>query len=115
LVVICTLACFFFQAEDGIRDFHVTGVQTCALPILTRAGPALVPALAARPPTRCPRAAAQIFTAPETTSTTPTASASRSNECRSQIGRASCREEWRTPRVQTDKKLKSKTHTKIMM
>src|SRR5690606_40568206 len=22
-----------FQAEDGIRDFHVTGVQTCALPI----------------------------------------------------------------------------------
>src|SRR5690606_41060648 len=26
----------FFQAEDGIRDFHVTGVQTCALPILCR-------------------------------------------------------------------------------
>src|SRR5690606_40625900 len=25
---------FFFQAEDGIRGFHVTGVQTCALPIL---------------------------------------------------------------------------------
>src|SRR5690606_40760102 len=24
---------FFFQAEDGIRNFHVTGVQTCALPI----------------------------------------------------------------------------------
>src|SRR5690606_40008623 len=24
----------FFQAEDGIRDFHVTGVQTCAPPIL---------------------------------------------------------------------------------
>src|SRR5690606_40637495 len=23
----------FFQAEDGLRDFHVTGVQTCALPI----------------------------------------------------------------------------------
>src|SRR5207302_7612414 len=29
---------FFFQAEDGIRDFHVTGVQTCALPILFRRG-----------------------------------------------------------------------------
>src|SRR5690606_40058416 len=28
--------CFFFQAEDGIRDFHVTGVQTCALPISSR-------------------------------------------------------------------------------
>src|SRR5256885_13089497 len=27
---------FFFQAEDGIRDYKVTGVQTCALPILTR-------------------------------------------------------------------------------
>src|SRR5690606_40305439 len=27
---------FFFQAEDGIRDFHVTGVQTCALPISLR-------------------------------------------------------------------------------
>src|SRR2546430_6009448 len=25
--------CFFFQAEDGIRDLTVTGVQTCALPI----------------------------------------------------------------------------------
>src|SRR5438093_11833185 len=29
---------FFFQAEDGIRDWSVTGVQTCALPIYT-AGP----------------------------------------------------------------------------
>src|SRR6266850_3479933 len=26
---------FFFQAEDGIRDYKVTGVQTCALPICT--------------------------------------------------------------------------------
>src|SRR5690606_41125042 len=29
----CVSVFFFFQAEDGIRDFHVTGVQTCALPI----------------------------------------------------------------------------------
>src|SRR5690606_39797613 len=29
----CNVLRFFFQAEDGIRDFHVTGVQTCALPI----------------------------------------------------------------------------------
>src|SRR5690606_40608014 len=29
----CAYLLFFFQAEDGIRDFHVTGVQTCALPI----------------------------------------------------------------------------------
>src|SRR5688500_19285155 len=27
---------FFFQAEDGIRDYKVTGVQTCALPIFPR-------------------------------------------------------------------------------
>src|SRR3712207_8739713 len=34
---------FFFQAEDGIRDIGVTGVQTCALPIFRRlAGPACV-------------------------------------------------------------------------
>src|SRR2546430_7517325 len=31
-VTICH-CCFFFQAEDGIRDLTVTGVQTCALPI----------------------------------------------------------------------------------
>src|SRR2546430_16548809 len=30
---------FFFQAEDGIRDLTVTGVQTCALPIYHRGGP----------------------------------------------------------------------------
>src|SRR5690606_41147334 len=28
---------FFFQEEDSIRDFHVTGVQTCALPISSSA------------------------------------------------------------------------------
>src|SRR5438093_13262400 len=28
------ISIFFFQAEDGIRDWSVTGVQTCALPIL---------------------------------------------------------------------------------
>src|SRR3712207_2793967 len=30
---------FFFQAEDGIRDIGVTGVQTCALPICLEAEP----------------------------------------------------------------------------
>src|SRR2546429_1706761 len=30
---LCILFFFFFQAEDGIRDVAVTGVQTCALPI----------------------------------------------------------------------------------
>src|SRR5256885_12318817 len=35
---------FFFQAEDGIRDYKVTGVQTCALPIFTLAVTILVSA-----------------------------------------------------------------------
>src|SRR5215467_6545088 len=33
LIMAVTLFFFFFQAEDGIRDYKVTGVQTCALPI----------------------------------------------------------------------------------
>src|SRR3712207_7005573 len=33
---------FFFQAEDGIRDIGVTGVQTCALPISKEAGESIV-------------------------------------------------------------------------
>src|SRR5207253_5656944 len=36
LCYLVTLFFFFFQAEDGIRDGHVTGVQTCALPISSR-------------------------------------------------------------------------------
>src|SRR3712207_7703363 len=36
--IFCDYVCFFFffQAEDGIRDIGVTGVQTCALPIWLR-------------------------------------------------------------------------------
>src|SRR5699024_12195739 len=37
--VIGSLLSFLFQAEDGIRDRNVTGVQTCALPISAGAGP----------------------------------------------------------------------------
>src|SRR5256885_11997165 len=40
---------FFFQAEDGIRDYKVTGVQTCALPILRCERPFR------QPTTRCKR------------------------------------------------------------
>src|SRR3989339_837707 len=43
----CAIVCFFFfQAEDGIRDWSVTGVQTCALPIWRRT---------ARTPRNCSR------------------------------------------------------------
>src|SRR5215208_5041641 len=50
---VCSNFCFFFfQAEDGIRDGHVTGVQTCALPISatgsTGMGRQVGPKLAAR-------------------------------------------------------------------
>src|SRR2546425_7896037 len=37
---------FFFQAEDGIRDKLVTGVQTCALPIWSNRAPALLALIA---------------------------------------------------------------------
>src|SRR2546430_12989471 len=36
LYVVFSVLSFFFQAEDGIRDLTVTGVQTCALPISPR-------------------------------------------------------------------------------
>src|SRR5690606_40466101 len=48
------VCCFFFQAEDGIRDFHVTGVQTCALPIWPHPGPR-------RAAKRRPRAPVALF------------------------------------------------------
>src|SRR5437868_12829396 len=77
---------FFFQAEDGIRDRNVTGVQTCALPIFSQADYAtcaLVPELNYRA-ARLARAAADEF-------------AQRAGEARFvagalEIGRASCRE-----------------------
>src|SRR5690606_40283915 len=47
----------FYQAEDGIRDFHVTGVQTCALPILIYTNPgASAPFPSARDPQYRPAA-----------------------------------------------------------
>src|SRR5690606_40233362 len=84
---------FFFQAEDGIRDFHVTGVQTCALPILPACLPSASRATPRSPAGRsksracspagisCARAACRGISATST-------AASTLNE----IGRASCRE-----------------------
>src|SRR5256885_14377566 len=42
-VVVFIIVFFFFQAEDGIRDYKVTGVQTCALPISFAKTLSLVP------------------------------------------------------------------------
>src|SRR5256885_10392094 len=44
VITMTCAAIFFFQAEDGIRDYKVTGVQTCALPILDRYGVSPFPA-----------------------------------------------------------------------
>src|SRR5256886_8756632 len=44
----CCLCFFFFQAEDGIRDLTVTGVQTCALPIFGSGSRLSINELAAR-------------------------------------------------------------------
>src|SRR5699024_12770054 len=77
---------FFFQAEDGIRDRNVTGVQTCALPIFrTTASIPTSPSTAAsalRAHTRASSAACSGLTSAPTL---PVAT-------RAQIGRASCRE-----------------------
>src|SRR2546422_1554861 len=43
------LVCFFFQAEDGIRDVAVTGVQTCALPISDSGSPSCAPPVVSGP------------------------------------------------------------------
>src|SRR5690606_27080185 len=55
---------FFFQAEDGIRDFHVTGVQTCALPILAALSRrnAAWPASSPSPAPQSPRAFGGLWT-----------------------------------------------------
>src|SRR5690606_39961157 len=90
---------FFFQAEDGIRDFHVTGVQTCALPISHWRSRARVSTSA---PTTCPgtqplHSAATTSTRRVAWSPTSTTRSSGSGSRtlwpgRTKIGRASCRE-----------------------
>src|SRR5690606_41007047 len=84
---------FFFQAEDGIRDFHVTGVQTCALPISRSA---------AEPWSRACCANRTAHAAVHARAESPRASRSsrvpaspivrRSSHPCAEIGRASCRE-----------------------
>src|SRR5256886_10947829 len=86
---------FFFQAEDGIRDLTVTGVQTCALPIYS--GPP-------RPRRRRRHGARLASPDSARTMATPRPDAARRGPgtrssgapggpaCRRQIGRASCRE-----------------------
>src|SRR5256886_5536005 len=86
---------FFFQAEDGIRDLTVTGVQTCALPI--SCAPSSRPTRSFTRTRRRPsRRSPTIRRAPTTRywrrATTPRCPPSRAYRCRPEIGRASCRE-----------------------
>src|SRR3989449_7924169 len=59
---------FFFQAEDGIRDVAVTGVQTCALPISPSAPSwrraARIPATSVLSPTSAPCSVQNVLQAP---------------------------------------------------
>src|SRR5690606_41016637 len=80
---------FFFQAEDGIRDFHVTGVQTCALPISPPV-PDVSRSAGLKPPVfsgHHPRPFPPTAVPPEKGSGCPAES-----QAGEEIGRASCRE-----------------------
>src|SRR5438034_9249408 len=82
---------FFFQAEDGIRDHCVTGVQTCALPILE-------PVFDLVPQGRLPQRPLHPLR--------HVALGRQPVQPRAEIGRASCRERMRsvmgTGRIRTD-------------
>src|SRR5688572_33317037 len=79
---------FFFQAEDGIRDLTVTGVQTCALPISV---------LLAPPP--CAPAFAQGGGASSTGTIQGRVADAQGAVLPGEIGRASCRERVESPVV----------------
>src|SRR5437868_12593082 len=87
---------FFFQAEDGIRDRNVTGVQTCALPIsVSSAGPCSLTSLMTH---RVSSADAKKLTRKENICSYQYSEPAQPPYCRSaarkiaKIGRASCRE-----------------------
>src|SRR5207247_7841668 len=89
-----TASFFFFQAEDGIRDPLVTGVQTCALPIscASRAGQSR----RSSPSGRARGGSSTLGSRPAATrvsSSPPPARRTTSLRSWRQIGRASCRKE----------------------
>src|SRR5256886_13515527 len=88
------LVIFFFQAEDGIRDLTVTGVQTCALPIFPRTG--ITGPSATREAARRRRSEAKIEDACDSTwfETRRFAAPCKRDytQTTTKIGRASCRE-----------------------
>src|SRR5437660_7900169 len=84
---------FFFQAEDGIRDGHVTGVQTCALPISVNEAVQAVPlALLARDVLRRARLSRLAYNDAAHAEQVEQALAGPPPARLMKIGRASCRE-----------------------
>src|SRR5437762_14122343 len=88
------LCIFFFQAEDGIRDTSVTGVQTCALPISSRRAAGSADRRAARAPRRASEDGVE--------------EGRERLDSGGEIGRASCRERVQILAVAVA--LKKKTH-----
>src|SRR5258706_9656546 len=88
--------CFFFQAEDGIRDWSVTGVQTCALPISRSRAPRNWAGPMPIAPSKIARSgwspAGLTISQRLETKTSASASADAVRTATLKIGRASCRE-----------------------
>src|SRR5207247_7835353 len=90
------MSSFFFQAEDGIRDPLVTGVQTCALPISCVAVWGLKPAWATRPPAfSCQAGLARPSVNGKPRDAARPSPAGAGAWSVQEIGRASCRERGR--------------------
>src|SRR5688500_19754580 len=85
---------FFFQAEDGIRDYKVTGVQTCALPISAATASSTPASRRAMTVTRKMATGARQAAKPRVRrpSSPRPATVTESLRRRREIGRASCRE-----------------------
>src|SRR5205085_4771497 len=83
---------FFFRAEDGIRDLTVTGVQTCALPILRFFPIGSRGSVWRSSPFPSWRRSSRRRAAAAATARATTSSTRRTTPCCPQIGRASCRE-----------------------
>src|SRR5207249_7231943 len=86
---VCIFFFFFFQAEDGIRDRNVTGVQTCALPICADRARG---ANAARLPSGARGAPASRPRGPRPSAGVPHPHPPGGRAPGAEIGRASCRE-----------------------
>src|SRR5688500_20339426 len=84
---------FFFQAEDGIRDYKVTGVQTCALPISHAVRLRAIPAGCGK----AQRGSEQLRIA-----VGDRIRSHREKRSEPEIGRASCRERVESPGVRVE-------------